>query len=256
MELRYYFDILRRRSAFVGLVVIVALLAAWLITPRQPDYLAESTIYVGFSNFGGLEGDDSDVSVERFATVDRILITFSEMVMSRTVAEPAIAELGLDRTAEQVVNQTTAAPIGFTQLMRVQVRDPDPVVARDLANGLATAFTDRIRAFEGGAEETLDTGDLPSGLPAYVYELATVPRSPIPNNLIRNLLLGFAFGLLVAVGVVFLLEYLDLTVKGAEDAERRIELPVLGVIPRFDKPYSPFLAPARHAEPRVGSASA
>lgn len=249
MELRYYIDILRRRMAFIGLVIIVGMLAAWLITPRAPGYVAESRIYVGFSNFGGLNRDDSGVSAERFATVDRILITFSQMVMSRTVAEPAIASLGLDRSAEDVVSQTIATPIGLTQLMSVRVRDDDPVVARDLANSLATAFTERIRDFEGATDDVLETGDLPSGLPAYVYELATVPRAPIPNNLFRNLLLGFAFGLLVAVGVVFVLEYLDLTVRGADDAERRIELPVLGVIPRFDRPYQPLLASARQSDP-------
>jgi capsular polysaccharide biosynthesis protein len=36
---------------------------------------------------------------------------------------------------------------------------------------------------------------------------------------------------MVAVGLAFLLEYLDVTVKSPADAERRLELPVLAVVP-------------------------
>lgn len=252
MELRYYFDILRRRTAFIGVVILAGLLAAYFITDRRPIYQAESLVYIGSSNLSFDPEDEDNVNVNQLATVDRLLITFSQMIMSRTVAELATAELGIDRSPEAVVGQTNAAPDGLTQMLRIQVRDFEPALARDLANALAQSFTENIRRFEGGGlDEDLDTGDLPSGLPAYVFELATIPQAPIGNQLVRNLMLGFAFSLLIACGVVFMLEYLDLTVKNAEDAERRIELPVLGVIPRFDGPYTPTLAPLPRYDPGV-----
>jgi capsular polysaccharide biosynthesis protein len=43
--------------------------------------------------------------------------------------------------------------------------------------------------------------------------------------------LGLLFGLMAAVGLVLLLDYMDLTVKSPEDLERRLDLPVLGTIP-------------------------
>jgi capsular polysaccharide biosynthesis protein len=45
------------------------------------------------------------------------------------------------------------------------------------------------------------------------------------------LILGGLFGFLAAAGLAFLLEYLDVTIKSAADAERRLELPVLALIP-------------------------
>ena len=252
MELRYYFDMLRRRAVFIGVVVLVGLVAAWLITDRKPVYQAESLVYIGSSNLNFDSSEDSTgVNPQQLATVDRLLITFSQMIMSRTVAELATDELGIARSADAVVSQTKAFPDGLTQLLRIQVRDYDPALSASLANALAESFTENIRRFEGGGEEDLSTGELPSGLPAYVYELATIPSSPIDNGLTRNLMLGLAFSFLIGCAVVFLLEYLDLTVKNADDAERRIELPVLGVIPRFDGPYSPTLAAARGTEPVV-----
>jgi capsular polysaccharide biosynthesis protein len=115
-----------------------------------------------------------------------------------------------------------------TQLLRVRVTDLDPVAARDLTNAMADAFVERVQTFEPSAPA--QEGTVPS-LPAYVFEKAKLPTLPAPIGLSRNLVVAGIFGFLAAAGVVFLLEYLDLTIKNPLDAERRLELPVLGAIP-------------------------
>jgi capsular exopolysaccharide synthesis family protein len=54
-------------------------------------------------------------------------------------------------------------------------------------------------------------------------------RPNIPMNLAVSLLLGLVLGLLL----VLLLEYMDDTLKNPEDVEKRLNLPVLGVIPKL-----------------------
>ena len=54
-------------------------------------------------------------------------------------------------------------------------------------------------------------------------------RPNIPLNLAVALLLGLVLGLLL----VLLLEYMDDTLKNPEDVEKRLNLPVLGVIPKL-----------------------
>jgi polysaccharide biosynthesis transport protein len=108
------------------------------------------------------------------------------------------------------------------------VQDIDPGTAQNLANGLADAFVEKIEDFEPSVSP--QPGALPQ-LPAYVYERATLPTTPAPTGLARRVILGGLFGLVAAIAVVFLLEYLDVTIKTAEDAERKLELQVLGVIP-------------------------
>jgi capsular polysaccharide biosynthesis protein len=54
---------------------------------------------------------------------------------------------------------------------------------------------------------------------------------PESTGLTRNLFLGALFGLVIAVAIIGLLEYLDVTIKTAAEAERRLELPVLGALP-------------------------
>ncbi|MGH9247389.1 MAG: YveK family protein [Acidimicrobiales bacterium] len=232
MELRRYLHLLRQRLLLIVLTIVAAVAAAWLITPRDAVYEARTTIYVGVRQFD-LGEDSRDLSVDRLNALDRLLSTYSRMIDSRPVAEDALERLDLDRSPDSVVDATLAGPEPGTQLLVIAVTDRDPVVARDLANALAGAFVEKVQAFEGPGDpaEVIQEGEVPTGLPAYVYETARLPTQPLPTQLARNLLLAALFGFLAAAAVIFAVEYLDITVKDLTEAEHRLGLPVLGVIP-------------------------
>lgn len=61
------------------------------------------------------------------------------------------------------------------------------------------------------------------------------PPFAIGTNLRQKVILGFLVGLLLGLGAVFFLEYLDQTIKTANDVERTLGLPVLGLIPYESK---------------------
>jgi capsular exopolysaccharide synthesis family protein len=64
-----------------------------------------------------------------------------------------------------------------------------------------------------------------------VVDRALVPTGPYTPNIRRNLLMALLFGLFGGLGLIFLVEYLDNTVKGPEDVEKMAGLPSLGIIP-------------------------
>lgn len=66
-----------------------------------------------------------------------------------------------------------------------------------------------------------------------VVDTARVPVAPSSPNIIRNLLLALFLGLFGGIGLAFLMEYLDNSVKTSEDIERYAKLPTLGIIPEF-----------------------
>lgn len=61
---------------------------------------------------------------------------------------------------------------------------------------------------------------------------AEVPTEPVRPKVLLNTALAGALGLLLAVGVVFLLEYLDDTVKSDLDVRSTCQLPTLATVPR------------------------
>jgi polysaccharide biosynthesis transport protein len=66
-----------------------------------------------------------------------------------------------------------------------------------------------------------------------VVDRARVPVKPSSPNKKRNLILALVLGLGGGVGLAFLFDFLDNSVKTSEDVERYAALPTLGVVPKF-----------------------
>lgn len=64
-----------------------------------------------------------------------------------------------------------------------------------------------------------------------VIERAAMPKKPVGPKRVLMIMLAFMVSLAGSVGLVFLLEYLDNTIKNVEDVTRYVQLPALGVIP-------------------------
>ena len=69
-------------------------------------------------------------------------------------------------------------------------------------------------------------------LPITIHAEAEVPAAPSSPNVPLFLSLGAIVGLVAGVGIAFLLEMLDTSVKSLEDVERFLEVPVLAVVPQ------------------------
>lgn len=226
MELRRYLALLRRRWLLIVLTVIVALAVGYQVTPRADRYTARSTLYIGSRT---IDTGQADLSGDRALALDRLVVTFSVMIDSQPTAARAIDLTGVDTSPERLVSNTTTEPEPATQLLYIDVVDADPARAQALANGLADAFVEAVQDFEPGSV-TGGEGDVPV-LPAYIFERARLPTVPESSGLVTNLLFAVVLGAGLAVAVVLLLDYLDLSIRTPDDAERLIELPVLGVIP-------------------------
>lgn len=68
-----------------------------------------------------------------------------------------------------------------------------------------------------------------------VAEEAVMPRNPIKPKKKLNLVLSIIFGLMTGVGIAFLWEYVDRSIRTEEDVRRYLDLPVLSVIPVAEK---------------------
>jgi len=64
-----------------------------------------------------------------------------------------------------------------------------------------------------------------------IIDKAEVPKDPVSPKKKKNLILAFLVGIFGGVGLCFLIEFLDNTVKGPEDVEKLTGLPSLGAIP-------------------------
>ncbi len=73
---------------------------------------------------------------------------------------------------------------------------------------------------------------------AMVVDTALPPAGPFKPRPVRNLVVGLIAGLLIGLAAAFGIEFVNDTIKSAEDASTKLKLPILGVIPRMAKARS------------------
>lgn len=236
MELHRYLEILRRRWLLLLLTPLMALTGVYLTRSDTTTYTAQARIYVGSRNLNTDLGGDTE------AALLRVTRTFAVMLTSEPIARAAVESTGVDLTAQAVVSRTTSVVVPGTNLIRVAYTDTQPGRAQQVTNGIAESFVDRVQQFEPGIG---DEGDLPA-LPAYVFERARYPAVPNPSNTASAYLTALLFGLVLAGGIAVLLDHLDITVRSPETLERKLGLPVLGIV----QEHRPDLRDVPSADPR------
>jgi len=110
-----------------------------------------------------------------------------------------------------------------SQVIEIALTNHDPNLAANIANHLAAAFQQKAQAIMNVQN-------------VQVVDPAVVPAKPIPvsPNKKLNVAIAFMLGLMVSVGIAFLLEYLDYRLKNEDEVRRYLGLPVLGSIADFN----------------------
>lgn len=158
----------------------------------------------------------TDIQLSSYLTKD-----YAELIKSRTVALEVIDRLGLNMTPEGLMGQVTVQVKSDTRIVTIIVQNEDPALAQELANVIREVSSKQIVDVMGvEAVNMVDEANLP-----------LAPSSP---NTHKNMLMGFAWGCLLAVAFILLLYLLNDTIKNAEDVERYLNLNVLASIPNIE----------------------
>jgi capsular polysaccharide biosynthesis protein len=218
MELREYFYIIKKRALLIVLIILAATLASGIISyfVIKPVYKADISVIIGKT-----EKDNSTINpnysdVMMYQTMVK---TYSEFAKSRTVAEDVIKKLNLEpMKASQLLSMITVAPKGTTEFLTITVKSKDPEQAMKIANQLAKSLKE-ISANVKKSDNVmlLDEALLPIG--------QDTPRPML------NMAIAFFLGIMISVGLVFVIEFLDNTIKTQEDVEKLLGIPVIGLIP-------------------------
>ncbi len=124
-------------------------------------------------------------------------------------------EKELEDAKSELLDQSSAA-VDLTNL-QVEISSSRDLLDKLLRQQSETEVTARL---QGTRESNIR-----------VVDRALLPGGPYQPSLRQNLTMGFGLGLMLGIGAVFLLEYMDRTLKSAEEIERRLQLANLAVIP-------------------------
>jgi capsular polysaccharide biosynthesis protein len=220
ISLRELFETLKKRLALIIIVTMIATATSGVISYffLTPIYQASTQILVNQS-----KSEEQMYNFNEVQTNIQLINTYSVIIKSPAILELVIKELDLDQTVTELQEKIQVASEKDSQVATITVEDPDPQHAADIANTIASVFKQEIVKIMNVDNVTIlskaEVGDHPT------------PVKPKPA---LNMAIAFVVGLMTGVGIAFLLEYLDNTIKTEQDIEKLLELPVLGVISTID----------------------
>ncbi|MGO6496520.1 capsular polysaccharide biosynthesis protein [Streptococcus pneumoniae] len=214
------FKTLWQRKLMILLVALVTSAGAFAYSTFivKPEYTSTTRIYVVNRNQGDKPGlTNQDLEAGTYLVKD-----YREIILSQDALEKVATNLKLDMPAKTLASKVQVAVPADTRIVSISVKDKQPEEASRIANSLREVAAEKIVA----VTRVSDVTTLEEARPA------TTPSSP---NVRRNSLFGFLGGAVVTVIAVLLIELLDTRVKRPEDIEDVLKIPLLGLVPDFDK---------------------
>jgi capsular polysaccharide biosynthesis protein len=239
ISLKELFETIRKRLWMIIAITTVAVLVAAIISYffLTPMYQSSTQVLVNQE-----KSDTASYNYTDIRTNVEIINTYSVIITSPAILDKVSEEIDGERTPSQIKSAITVRSEGNSQVFSITVIDQDPALAVEIANTTANIFKKDIK--------NLMSVDNVSVLAQ--AKLSENP-SPVNPNPVLNMAIALVVGLMAGVGLAFLLEYLDNTIKTEQDIEKLLGLPVLGAIAEID--LEKELSSSKSEEVKVGGES-
>lgn len=218
MELSRYLRVLRHRLWMIVACPLLAALAAGIASFLLPP-IYEAKVDLAVRSAQVLPVTDPNAPAVSNST---ILGTYALWMTEPPILSKVISDLGLNMTPEDLAKEIKVTPDTLATVLHVTVQDTNPVLARDIAHTLVTEFRATVKQVQQTESQAPDN--------LVVISDATVPDKPVSPNKTLDVGIAFASGLLLAVGLAILFDYLDQTIKGESELAERLGLISLGQI--------------------------
>lgn len=254
--------VLRERWWIVAICAVVCVAVSVAYLERQPkQYTATSKL-----QFTANSIPSQVAGVPQNQTIDPEgeKATNLQLVTATPVAELVVKELKLSKSASEVLSQISASNPNDDYIVDIAATDTSPERAAALANAFAQQYVvysqreNEAQLIKGEQLINQKLAQLPSGDTvdranlqalsqkllllqavqtgnAKVIATATPPGSPSAPKIKSTAIVALVVGLLLGVGLIFLLEVIDRRIKTLEELERFYRLPALASIPHLPR---------------------
>lgn len=215
IDLVELFMVLKSKLHIILLSGILAALLAFVGTKllMTPMYTSVTKMYV-------LSRQDSSAGVtySDLQTGSQLTKDYAELVKSRPVLEQVIAVLNLDMEPEDLAENITVETPTDTRILSISVESDNPKEAKEIADTLRETVSSEIKEImHAESVDTIEDGNL--------------PKEPSSPSLKKNMLLGGALGVFLALAILIFIFLRDDTIKNPDDVEQYLGLNVLTSIP-------------------------
>lgn len=214
------FEAIKKRWILIVSITLVATLISGVLSffVIKPTYETSTKVFIGKE-----ESNQEGYNTNDIQMYQKLLQTYAETIKTNEVVQAAINSTNnTDLTVPAVKGALTVTPVSDTQILQIKYQNKSPEVAKEILESITNEFVIL-------AKELVPNGNV------RVIEAVQLPENPVAPNKKMNVAIAFLLGLMVSVGLVFLIEYLDNTFKSKEELERELDIPVVGIIPEVEE---------------------
>jgi len=213
-------NILTRRIWILFLCTLLGLSGALLISMFliTPKYSASAQLYVNPNR----DNIDNTGNLGELQYSQRLVNSYLIILKNDSFLEKVSNESNLNYTPGQLKGMLSLSSINNTEIFEVKI---ETVSAQHSYQLVSTIIE-------------LAPGEITRIRPADSVRLvspAKVPASPSSPNVRLNTAIGAILGLMLAVGLVLLIEMLDIRIKTEDELVSKFNIPVIGSIPNIDE---------------------
>lgn len=214
INLKDVFSYFKSKILYILIFVFFSLLIGCIYTFnfQKPLYKSYTTILLTKEN------ESSSITSNDISLNQKLIDTYREIIKSRKVLGRVINNLDLSYSIDYLNSQVNVESINETEIIKITVVDKDKVLAKDIADEIAMVFNSEIVKLYN----IQNIG---------VIDKAEVSSNPYNINIVKQLLIAIIIGLVMGLGVVFVVFYFDNTIKSVEEVEEKLNLPVIGSLP-------------------------
>lgn len=216
ISLKELLQTLRKRLGLIAVITITAALISGIVSYffLTPIYQASTQLLVNQSR-----SEQTMYSPSEVQTNLQLINTYNVIIKSPAILDIVAEELDINISAAELNGKITVGSAKDSQVLNISVEDSNPTNAANIANKVADVFQTEI-------VKIMNVDNVS------ILAKATVAENPAPikPNPKLNIAIALVVGLMAGVGLAFLLEYFDNTIKTEQDIEKTLEIPVLGVI--------------------------
>lgn len=213
MTLLELFRLLKKHLQIVVLLPVACALVVGLYSVIfvRNQYTATSSMYVLAQNDSSNSNSlYSDLNASQMLTNDVAKLLKSDRIVNQVGSEVGIEELKGYKVS--VTSETTS------RVITLSVTGPDPQTAADIVNKM-------IEDVSGVAQSVMNVESVNP------VDMAQAPENPSGPNRLLYTLVAFVAGLFAAIAIVVVSDMLNTKVRGSEDLEELVDVPIIGRIP-------------------------
>ncbi len=206
---------------WIQIAAAIVLLAAVFFAGTKllitPQYSSTSVMYV--------VGAGTSISLSDLQIGANLTNDYIQVITGRPVLDQVSENLGLDMEYKDFYGRVSVNNPSDSRLLEITVKDPDPRLAKTMADEVAEVASAYI-------EEKMGQ-DAPK-----IIQYGHVNSSPASPSVKKNTAMGGLIGLVLALVIIVVSYLVNDTIMSSEDMEKKIGLQVLGSLPLEESEYN------------------